>query len=224
MPYLWVWHLSCLPWFPKQVEDLTRNGIWAKCPPDHQQAARWGSSQVKRAQYFCLEIPGSIGSVVGVGEICANAAKCTNANGVRSELKWNNGSTKDFKELYMDVRLHKITGGEGWNCFFNMPLPDATGTSSEIVGWTILTVYSWIRVGLIQVTSKPGLCSWEKCMRGGWLHSHFLGLPLLQKTGPHTLRLRNCGADMLERVSVTRLSWWFFGGKFRLWPIYSYRQ
>lgn len=94
MPCLWVWHLSCLPWFPKQVEDLTRNGIWAKCPPDHQQAARWGSSQVKRAQYFCLEIPGSIGSVVGSGEICAKAAKCTNENGVGSELKLNNGSAK----------------------------------------------------------------------------------------------------------------------------------
>ena len=62
-----------------------------------------------------------------------------------------------------------------------MPLPDATGTSSEIVGWTIPIVYNGIRVGLIQVTSKPGLCSWEKCTRGGWLHSHFLGLPLLQK-------------------------------------------
>ena len=32
------------------------------------------------------------------------------------------------------------------------------------------------------------------------------------KTGPHTLRLRNCGADMLERVSVTRLSRWNLEG------------
>ena len=55
---------------------------------------------------------------------------------------------KDFKELYMDVRLHKITVGEGWNCFFNMPLPDVTGTSSEIVGWTILTVYERDTSGL----------------------------------------------------------------------------
>ena len=40
----------------------------------------------------------------------------------------------------------------------------------------------------------------------------FLGSSSPPETGPHTLRLRNCGADMLERVSVTRLSRWNLEG------------